>query len=424
MPSSNGVIARPDPEAAVADPDGAGQLVDPPVDQADPPVAGGDGHDRWASGELRTPDERVNRLTSIPFILLHLLPLLAFFTGVSWRAVVLCVVLYFGRMWFITAGYHRYFSHRSYKVNRFWQFVLAFGGGTAAQKGALWWASHHRDHHRYSDTPTDIHSPTQRGFFWSHVGWILCDKYAATDYDRIKDYAKYPELVFLNKQDWIAPWVLGIACWLIAGWSGLLIGFFLSTVLLWHATFTVNSLAHVMGRRRYATEDTSRNSAVIAALTMGEGWHNNHHYYQASARQGFFWWEWDPTYYVLKVLSWLHVVKGLRQPPARVRQANRVNEGAFDIGMFRAHWGKATRAVNRSHVAHAVQAVQESVQGGKASATEALASTRGTTRDAAHAAAQSLTARRQALEGFVHSSREAAEELARASRTRELARER
>ena len=315
-----------------------------------------------AGTDRRGPEERVNRVTSIPFVLVHFLPLLAFFTGVSWTAVVLCVTLYFGRMFFITAGYHRYFSHRSYRLNRFWQFVMAFGGGTAAQKGALWWASHHRDHHRYSDSPLDVHSPTQKGFFWSHVGWILCDKYAATDYDRIKDFSKYPELVFLNKKDWIAPWALGFACFFIGGWSGLLIGFFLSTILLWHATFTVNSLAHVMGRRRYATEDTSRNSVLIAALTMGEGWHNNHHYYQASARQGFFWWEWDPTYYVLRVLSWVHVVKGLRTPPARVRAANRVAQGAFDIGMFRAHWAKATRAVARSQVVQAVQ-------GSRASAT-------------------------------------------------------
>ncbi len=355
----------------------------------------------------RAPDERINRVTSIPFILVHFLPLLAIFTGVSVRAVVLCVVLYFGRMFFITAGYHRYFSHRSYRLNRFWQFVWAVGGSSAAQKGALWWASHHRDHHRYSDGELDVHSPTQKGFLWSHVGWILCDKYAVTDYDRIKDFSKYPELVFLNKKDWIAPWALGFACFFIAGWSGLLIGFFLSTVLLWHATFTVNSLAHVMGRRRYATEDTSRNSVFIAALTMGEGWHNNHHYYQASARQGFFWWEWDPTYYVLKVLSWMHIVRDLKRPPARVRASNRVAQGSFDIGMFRAHWTKATRAVASSHV---VQAVHE----GRVSASDALASTR----DAAGqtAIAQGLASRKQALEGFVHSSLESAEELARASR--------
>ena len=174
-------------------------------------------------------------------------------------AVALFVVMFFSRSIFVTAAYHRYFSHRSYRLNRFWQFVMAFGGATAAQKGPLWWAAHHRDHHRFSDSETDIHSPTQKGFFWSHVGWILCDKYAATDYDRIRDFSKYPELVFLNKKDWIGPWALGLACFLIGGWSGLLIGFFLSTVLLWHGTFTVNSLAHVFGRRRYATADTSRN---------------------------------------------------------------------------------------------------------------------------------------------------------------------
>ncbi len=342
--------------------------------------------------------EQVNRLTSIPFVLLHLLPLLAVFTGVSVKAVVLCVVLYYGRMFFITAGYHRYFGHRSYRLNRFWQFVMAFGGTTAAQKGPLWWAAHHRDHHRYSDSPRDIHSPTQRGFFWSHVGWILCDKYAATEYDRIRDFAKYPELVFLNKRDWIGPWALGIASYLIAGWSGLLIGFFLSTVLLWHGTFTVNSLAHVMGRRRYATEDTSRNSALIAMITMGEGWHNNHHYYQASARQGFFWWEFDPSYYLLKIGSWLGIVRNLRTPPARVLDINRVNRGAFDVGMFKAYLGKANKAVVRSHVG-------QIVHDGRIGASDRLAS-----------ASDALAERKQALEEFVHSSLESAEELARATR--------
>ena len=359
--------------------------------------------DRSADPELPpvpepAPVDRVNRITSIPFWLLHLLPLLAIFTGVSVRAVVLCVVLYYGRMFFITAGYHRYFGHRSYRLNRFWQFVMAFGGTTAAQKGPLWWAAHHRDHHRYSDSELDVHSPTQRGFFWSHVGWILCDKYAATEYDRIRDFAKYPELVFLNKKDWIGPWALGIASYLIAGWSGLLIGFFLSTVLLWHATFTVNSLAHVMGRRRYATEDTSRNSALIAVLTMGEGWHNNHHYYQSSARQGFFWWEFDPSYYLLKIGSWLGIVHNLRTPPARVLDSNRVKRGAFDVGMFKAYWSKANKAVLRSHVG-------QMVHDGRSGAGDRLAS-----------AGDALAERKEALEEFVHSSLESAEELARAAR--------
>ncbi|MGZ4716452.1 MAG: acyl-CoA desaturase [Acidimicrobiales bacterium] len=353
--------------------------------------------------------DKVNRITSIPFWLLHLLPLLAVFTGVSVRAVVLCVVLYYGRMFFITAGYHRYFGHRSYRLNRFWQFVMAFGGTTAAQKGPLWWAAHHRDHHRFSDSERDIHSPTQKGFFWSHVGWILCDKYAATEYDRIRDFAKYPELVFLNKKDWIGPWALGLASYLIAGWSGLLIGFFLSTVLLWHATFTVNSLAHVMGRRRYATEDTSRNSALIALITMGEGWHNNHHYYQASARQGFFWWEFDPSYYLLKIGSWLGIVRNLRTPPARVLDSNRVKQGAFDVGMFKAYWGKANKAVVRSHVGQIVHDGRVGASDALASAGDALTSTR-------EAASQSLAERKEALESFVHSSLESAEELARATR--------
>jgi stearoyl-CoA desaturase (delta-9 desaturase) len=293
----------------------------------------------------RTPDERINRLTSVPFIALHFVPLLAIFTGVTTKAVVLGVVLFYVRMFFITAGYHRYFSHRSYKLGRVSQFVMAFGAQTSAQKGALWWASHHRDHHKYSDTVLDIHSP-QRGFWWSHVGWILCDKYSHTDEERIRDFAKYPELRWLNKYDFVAPWALAIATFVVAGWSGLLIGFFASTVFLWHATFTVNSLNHVWGRRRYATEDTSRNNAILALWTMGEGWHNNHHYYQSSARNGFYWWELDPTYYVLKALSWVGIVKDLKVPTREIRAANHIADGAFDQGMFRANVTKATAMVH------------------------------------------------------------------------------
>jgi stearoyl-CoA desaturase (Delta-9 desaturase) len=266
---------------------------------------------------VRPADERVNLRSAIPFFFVWALALGVFWTGFTSTALVLLAVTFFGRMFLITAGYHRYFSHKSYKLNRFWQFVLAFGGGTAVQKGVLWWAGHHRNHHRYSDTERDIHSP-RKGFWWSHVGWIVCDKYNETLYDNIKDFAKYPELRWLNKHDWVPPWTLGVACYLIGGWPGLFVGFFLSNVILWNATFTVNSLAHVFGRRRYETNDTSRNSFLIALITGGEGWHNNHHHYQASARQGFFWWEIDVTYYMLKMLSWVGIVKDLKQPPARV----------------------------------------------------------------------------------------------------------
>lgn len=278
---------------------------------------------------VRTPDERVNWPQSIPFLLLHFLPITLIFTGISTTAVVLFLVTYFGRMFFVTAGYHRYFSHKSYKLARVPQFIMAFGAESSAQKGVLWWAAHHRNHHQFSDTERDVHSP-RKGFWWSHVGWILADKFKAYDADRIRDFGKYPELVFIDKRDWIAPWTLGITCFLIGGWSGLVLGFFTSTVLLWHSTFLVNSLAHVYGRRRYETEDTSRNSMLVALLTGGEGWHNNHHHYQASARQGFFWWEIDTTYYVLKLLSLVGIVKDLRQPPDRVKYSGRIGDEVLE----------------------------------------------------------------------------------------------
>src|SRR3954470_4822611 len=265
----------------------------------------------------RASDERVNWAHSIPFFLVHLLCFAFVFTGITTTALVLFAALFFGRAFFVTAGYHRYFAHKTFKLNRFWQFVFAFMAESTAQKGVLWWAGNHRHHHRYSDTEKDLHSP-RKGFWWSHVGWILADKYKPTPTDAIKDFAKYPELRFINKHDWIAPWSFGVLAFVIGGWPGLVVGFFWSTVLLWHSTFLVNSAAHVFGRRRYETGDTSRNSLLIALLTGGEGWHNNHHHYQASARQGFFWWEIDPTYYGLKVMSWIGIVKDLKPVPSRI----------------------------------------------------------------------------------------------------------
>jgi stearoyl-CoA desaturase (delta-9 desaturase) len=270
------------------------------------------------------PDERINVRSSIPFIFVHFLPFLAILTGVTLKVVILAFVTFWVRMFFITGGYHRYFSHRSYRLGRVAQFVMAFGGTMAAQKGPLWWAANHRNHHQFSDTERDTHSP-KRGFWWSHVGWILCDKWGESRHDKIRDFAKYPELRFLDKHDWIGPWTLGVICYLIGGWSGLLIGFFASTVVLWHVTFTVNSLAHVFGRRAYETSDTSRNSVLIALATGGEGWHNNHHRYPFAARQGFRWWQIDTTYYLLRGLSALGIVHDLRPVPVEVvAEARRV----------------------------------------------------------------------------------------------------
>jgi len=267
-----------------------------------------------------------------PFLLLHVLVFGALWTGTSWVDWVACAVLYFVRMFAVTGAYHRYFAHRTYKTSRGFQFFLAFLAQTSSQKGALWWAAHHRDHHKYSDLPWDVHSPIQKGFWYSHMLWLVDRGTETTDYKRIKDFARYPELVWLNKYWLVPPVALGVTTWWLLGWSGLFIGFFLSTVLLWHGTFLVNSLAHVLGNRRFATEDTSRNNLWIALVTLGEGWHNNHHHYMGSARQGFYWWEIDVTFYILKGLSWCGLIWDLRPVPAAILAEGRALDAAARRG--------------------------------------------------------------------------------------------
>ena len=215
------------------------------------------------------------------------------------------------------SGYHRYFSHRTFKTSRAFQAFLAFWAQTSAQKGALWWAAHHRDHHKYSDTDGDIHSPL-RGFWWSHMGWILCNKYNATKYEGIKDFAKYPELRWLNRNGLVPAVALAVVIFLVGGLPALIWGFFISTVALWHGTFLVNSLNHVWGTVRYESQDLSKNNGLIALVTMGEGWHNNHHHYQSSANQGFFWWEVDLSFYLIKLFQAVGLVWEVRTPPQKI----------------------------------------------------------------------------------------------------------
>lgn len=266
------------------------------------------------------------------FAALHLLPLLAFFTHVTRFDWIVALVLYAVRMFFVTGAYHRYFSHRTFRTSRWFQFVLAFCAQTSAQKGVLWWAAHHRVHHRHSDTDLDPHSRKVHGFWESHVGWIVGDLHEKTDLELVKDLAKYPELVWIDKYHWLPALLLGVGVtvlgqWvnggnlhsLSAGWSTLLIGFFLSTVLLYHATFAINSVMHWLGRPRYNTGDESKNSFVLAILSLGEGWHNNHHYYQSSTRQGFFWWEVDITYYIIRLLGMVGLVWDIREVPDHVK---------------------------------------------------------------------------------------------------------
>ena len=256
--------------------------------------------------------------STLPFILIHLSCVAAFWTGITWQAVAICITLYWLRMFGIGAGYHRYFSHRSYSTGRFLQFILAFLAQSSAQKSVLWWAAKHRHHHLHSDTQQDVHSPRHKGFVYSHLGWVFSRKHDATDLVKVADLASFPELRWLHKFEVMPAAVLAVLCFLIAGWSGLVIGFLWSTVLVYHATFCINSLAHVHGRKRYVTGDDSRNNWLLAFFTLGEGWHNNHHAYQSSARQGFRWWEIDVTFYVLKALSLMGIVWGLRSPPAEV----------------------------------------------------------------------------------------------------------
>jgi stearoyl-CoA desaturase (delta-9 desaturase) len=256
--------------------------------------------------------------SAIPFVLAHLACFAAFWTGVTCQAVVIFLVLYWLRIFAIGAGYHRYFAHRAYRTGRVLQFVLAFLSQSSAQKSVLWWAAKHRHHHLHSDTETDVHSPRHRGFVYSHLGWIFARSNDETDLTKIADFARYPELTWLHQHELVPPFLLALACYAVGGWSGLVVGFFWSTVLVYHATFCINSLAHVRGRRRYVTADDSRNNWLLALFTMGEGWHNNHHAYQSSVRQGFRWWEIDPTFYILKLLSWLGLVWDLKTPPAEV----------------------------------------------------------------------------------------------------------
>jgi stearoyl-CoA desaturase (delta-9 desaturase) len=256
--------------------------------------------------------------STIPFILIHLSAFAAIWTGVTWQALAICFTLYWLRIFAIGAGYHRYFSHRAYSTSRTFQFILALLAQTTTQKSVLWWASKHRHHHLHSDTVQDVHSPRHKGFIYSHLGWIFAREHDLPDFAKIGDLTRYPELMWLHRLELLPAIVLAGLCFLLAGWSGLVVGFIWSTVLVYHATFCINSLAHVSGSIRYVTGDDSRNNWLLAVFTMGEGWHNNHHAYQSSVRQGFRWWEIDPTYYLLKGLSWTGLVWDLKTPPEQV----------------------------------------------------------------------------------------------------------
>lgn len=288
----------------------------------------------WVDSGVKLDDDdgdHIDWLRAVPFIAMHLACLGVIWVGVSEIALLVAGLLYAVRMFALTGFYHRYFSHRAFRTSRTVQFIFALIGATCVQRGPLWWAAHHRNHHRNADTELDLHSPTMHGFIWSHVGWFLTPRAFRTEWERIPDLAKYPELRWLDRYDTLVPVLLAGALYGIGvllhqvapqfdtnGGQMLVWGFFISTVVLFHATVTINSLAHRFGSRRFATKDDSRNNALLALLTFGEGWHNNHHFFPGSARQGFRWWEIDLTWYGLKLMEMLGLVHDLKPVPAWV----------------------------------------------------------------------------------------------------------
>jgi len=279
------------------------------------------------------PSESIDWVRVLPFLGMHVACLGVFWVGFSWAALWVALGLYALRMFAITGFYHRYFSHKAFKTSRPVQFLFALVGAASVQRGPLWWASHHRNHHRHSDTERDFHSPVQHGFIWSHMGWFLTPRGFRTDWAAIPDLQRYPELRWLDRFDLLVPVLLAVALFALGGWleaahpalgtSGpqmLVWGFFVSTVVLFHVTVTINSLAHKLGSRRYDTADNSRNNWLLALLTFGEGWHNNHHHFPGSARQGFRWWELDATYYALRLMALLGLVWDLKPVPTTLKR--------------------------------------------------------------------------------------------------------
>jgi stearoyl-CoA desaturase (delta-9 desaturase) len=284
------------------------------------------------AGEIPGSDRKsVDWLRITPLVVMHGMCLGVFWVGWSSVAVAVAAFLYFIRMFAITGFYHRYFSHKAFKTSRGWQFIFAVLGNSSVQRGPLWWAGHHRHHHRYADTEEDVHSPVRHGFLWSHIGWLTSRANFPTKIQFVQEWARYPELRWINRFDIVVPILLAAACYGLGallektapqlGTSGpqmLIWGFFVSSTVLLHATVTINSLDHMWGTRRFDTPDTSRNNFLLALITLGEGWHNNHHHYAVSARQGLYWWEIDVTYYLLVVMSWLGIVRDLRPIPKRI----------------------------------------------------------------------------------------------------------
>jgi stearoyl-CoA desaturase (delta-9 desaturase) len=260
-------------------------------------------------------------LTQAVFWLVQASALLVFVVPFSATFVLLWAASHFVRAIGLTLAFHRYFAHRAFQMNRAARFVWAFIGTAAMQKGPLWWAGHHVNHHKYADRDGDPHSPMVSGFYYAHIGWFLNDtRYDVVEASNpvIRDFSKARELAWLDRYHFLPPLTLAVALYLAGGMPWLVYGFCLPTMTLAHATFCINTVNHMFGSRRFETVDESRNNAVTALFAVGEGWHNNHHRYQRAARNGFYWWEFDPTWYVIRAMAALGIASDLQVVPARI----------------------------------------------------------------------------------------------------------
>jgi stearoyl-CoA desaturase (delta-9 desaturase) len=294
-----------------------------------------------AVNQAGVEEERILWARNLPYFLMHLACVAVIWVGFSWVALGVAVALYIVRMFFVTGFFHRYFSHKTFRTSRAFQFIMGLLCCTCAQRGPLWWAGHHRHHHKHSDEDPDLHSPRLRGFWWSHMLWFMSNRNFSTRTQLVPDLARFPELRWLDRFDYLPFFALGVVCYALGyaldfywpelgtgGWQMFVWGWLISTVVCYHGTYTINSLSHVFGKQRYNTGDDSKNNALLALITLGEGWHNNHHHYPVSARQGFYWWEIDITYYTLWALSKVGLIWDVRPVPEKARERNRINAKA------------------------------------------------------------------------------------------------
>jgi len=346
--------------------------------------------------------KRYRLIEATPFVTVHLSCLAAVWTGVHATDLVIAIGLYALRMFGITAGYHRYFAHRSFKTSRQFAFVLAFLAQSSAQRGILWWAGNHRQHHRFSDTDDDVHSPVRHGFWHAHFGWFFTDGHRRTDLTAVPDLTHCPELVWLDRHPYLPAVLTGLLVWILARWSGLVVGFLWSTVALWHATFSINSLAHLAGRQRYVTGDQSRNNLWLALLTFGEGWHNNHHHYQSAARQGFLWYEIDISYFALKALAATGLVWDLHNPSGHVVGG----EQRLRRAVVEQAAGQLARSFEVQHIAAEVRALLAQKRASLNASVDELYDELAEIIDSlSHQLDEKLEAARNELDQFIHSVR-------------------